>query len=57
MMGVALLGSNPMNSIGRNGPENRDKDSQSEGCEFKSGKLLDIFSNAKLLTTVSFKVN
>ena len=45
MMGVALLGSNPINSIGRNGLESRDIDSQSEGCEFKSGKLLDIFSN------------
>ena len=36
MMGVALLGSNPMNSIGRNGLESRNIDSQSEGCEFKS---------------------
>ena len=54
MMGVDLLRSNPINSIGRNGLDRRDIDSQSEGCEFKSGKLLDIFSNAKLLTTVSF---
>ena len=43
-----------MNSIGRNGLESRDMDSKSEGCEFKSGKGLDFFSNTKLLATVSF---
>ena len=41
-----------MNSIGRNGLESRDMDSKSEGCEFKSGKGLEAFSNTKLLATV-----
>ena len=43
-----------MNSTGRNGLESRDMDSKSEGCEFKLGMELDIFSNAKFLVTVSF---
>ena len=30
------------------------REQRPEGCEFKSGKLLDIFSNTKLLATVSF---
>ena len=42
-----------MNSIGRNGLESRNMDSKSEGCEFKSGKGLEAFSNTKLLATVS----
>ena len=41
-----------MNSTGRNGLESRDMDSK--GCEFKSGKELEIVSNTKLLATVSF---
>ena len=43
-----------MNFTGRNGLESRDMDSKSEGCEFKFGKELKIFSNTKLLATVSF---
>ena len=46
-----------MNSTGRNSLESRDADSQSEGCEFKSGKGLNIFSKTRLLVTVSFQVN
>ena len=42
-----------MNSIGSNGLESRDMDSKSEGCEFKSGKGLETFSNTKLLAKVS----
>ena len=43
-----------MNSTGRNGLESRDMDSKSEDCEFKSGKELEMYSNTKLLATVSF---
>ena len=41
------MGSNQVNSTGRNGLESKDMDSKSEGCEFKSGKELEFFSNTK----------
>ena len=43
-----------MSSTGKNGLESRGMDSKSEGCEFKSGEELNIFSKTKLLVTVSF---
>ena len=43
-----------MNSTGRNGLESTGMDSKSEGCEFKSGEELHIFSKTNLLVTVSF---
>ena len=43
-----------MSSTGRNGLESRGMDSKSEGCKFKSGEELNIFSKTKLLVTVSF---
>ena len=49
-----FIGLTGMKSTGRNGRESRDMDSTSEGCEFKSGKELEIDSNTKLLATVSF---
>ena len=43
-----------MSTTGRNDLESRGMDSKSDGCEFKSGEGLNIFSKIKLLVTVSF---
>ena len=51
---IGLTGIKSINSTGGNGLESRDMDSKSEGCQFKSGKELEFFSNTKLLATVSF---